>query len=59
MARPQPFADRPAGNRSANLSGETCLVTGAIRIGRAIATELARREARVLAGVRDLDRWQP
>jgi NADP-dependent 3-hydroxy acid dehydrogenase YdfG len=43
-----------------NLSGETCLVTGANRgIGRAIATELARREARVLAGVRELERWQP
>jgi short-subunit dehydrogenase len=35
------------------LSGLTCLVTGASRgIGRAVAEELARRDARVLAGMR-------
>lgn len=39
-----------------DLDGATCLVTGANRgIGLAIARELDRRGARVLAGVRDLD----
>jgi short-subunit dehydrogenase len=36
------------------LEGLTCLVTGASRgIGRAVTEELARREARVLAGMRE------
>ena len=44
-----------------DLEGARVLVTGASRgIGRAIAAELARRPvARVLAGVRDLDRYEP
>src|SRR5688500_18593711 len=43
------------------LEGATCLVTGANRgIGRAIATELARRPvAKVLAGVRDPSAFEP
>ena len=43
-----------------NLSGETVLVTGASGgIGSALVAELALREVRVLAGVRDLDRFEP
>lgn len=42
------------------LDGMTCLVTGANRgIGRAIAAELAKRPVRLLAGVRELERWEP
>src|SRR4051812_3814256 len=38
----------------------TCLVTGANRgIGLAIARGLAREGARVLCGVRELDRYEP
>jgi short-subunit dehydrogenase len=43
-----------------NLSGETVLVTGASGgIGGALVEELATRDVRVLAGVRDLDRFEP
>ncbi len=43
-----------------NLSGETVLVTGASRgIGRAIVEELATRDVRVLAGVREVARFTP
>ena len=43
-----------------NLSGETVLVTGASGgIGSALVQELATRDVRVLAGVRDLDRFDP
>jgi uncharacterized protein len=43
-----------------NLSGETVLVTGASGgIGSALVAELATREVRVLAAVRDLNRFQP
>jgi uncharacterized protein len=43
-----------------NLSGETILVTGANRgIGRAIVEELATRDVRVLAGMRDPAQFEP
>jgi uncharacterized protein len=43
-----------------NLSGETVLVTGANRgIGRALVEELATRDVRVLAGVREVARFTP
>ena len=43
-----------------NLDGATCLVTGANRgIGLAIAQRLAREPVRLLAGVRELDRYEP
>ncbi len=42
------------------LDGATCLVTGANRgVGLAIAREVARRPVRLLAGVRDPDRYEP
>lgn len=43
-----------------NLSGETVLITGASRgIGRALVEELATRDVRVLAGVREPARFEP
>ena len=43
-----------------NLDGATCLVTGANRgIGLAIAKRLAQEPVRLLAGVRELDRYEP
>lgn len=43
-----------------DLSGETVLVTGASRgIGRALVEELARRDVRVLAGLRDPGEFEP
>jgi uncharacterized protein len=43
-----------------DLSGETILVTGANRgIGRALVEELATRDVRVLAGVREVARFTP
>jgi NAD(P)-dependent dehydrogenase (short-subunit alcohol dehydrogenase family) len=43
-----------------DLDGSTALVTGANRgIGRYITEQLAHAGVRVLAGVRDLDRWTP
>lgn len=42
------------------LDGATCLVTGANRgVGLAIARALATRPVRLLAGVRELDRYEP
>jgi len=42
------------------LDGATCLVTGANRgVGLALARALAARPVRLLAGVRDLDRYAP
>lgn len=42
------------------LDGKTCLVTGAHRgIGLAIAQRLAQEPVRLLAGVRELDRYEP
>lgn len=43
-----------------DLEGKLCLVTGSNRgIGRAIAEQLAREPVRLLAGVRDLERYEP
>jgi uncharacterized protein len=42
-----------------DLTGQTILVTGSDRgIGRAIVEELARREARVLSGMRDVESFE-
>jgi short-subunit dehydrogenase len=43
-----------------DLDGATCLVTGANRgVGLAISRALARRPVRLLAGVRDVERYEP
>ena len=44
-----------------NLTGATCLITGANRgMGAAFAKELAKRpDTRILAGVRDAEAYQP
>jgi uncharacterized protein len=49
----------PGEKAGMDLSGQTILVTGSDRgIGRAIVEELATREARVLSGMLDVDRFE-